>query len=358
MRAAVYHGTRDIRVEEWPDPTPSAGELVLEVHAAGICGTDAHEYEVGPIQYPISRAHPVTGHIGPMIPGHEVSGRVVAVGADVSRFQVGEVVVSGGGISCGTCPRCVAGRTNLCLRYATIGLQRHGGLAEFCAVPAATCVSVAPYGLPEDTAALAQPMAIAHHSMRQGDPRPGERVLVIGAGGIGAFLSFGLVRENTEVLVVDKDAERLQVVKNLGVAQAVAVDAIDDLLAREGAPTLVYEVTGTRGGLDSALRFVEPGGRVVLVGLHNEPAPVDLRALTLNELKLIGTMAHVCAVDLPAALDLLSRREQSWVDIAPLALGLDRLIDDGIRPLVERRSAQIKTLIDPSVVGSRPTRHG
>jgi (R,R)-butanediol dehydrogenase / meso-butanediol dehydrogenase / diacetyl reductase len=346
-------------VEQWPDPTPDPDEVVLEVHAAGICGTDASEYADGPIQYPIDRRHPVTGHSGPMIPGHELGGRVVARGAAVTDPGEGDLVVSGAGISCNTCRRCRAGRTNLCLRYATIGLQRHGGLAQFCAVPASTCVRVAPFELSEDTAALAQPMAIAHHSMTRGQPAPGERVLVIGAGGIGAFLTFALAQLGTEVLAADLRNERLDTAKVLGAADAVQAQEPDALIeqvrSRHHQPVVVYEVTGTLAGLEAARALVEPGGRIVAVGLHDRPRQVDLRALTLDEISIVGTMAHVCARDLPAALVLLRQRGRPWTDVAPVALALDQLVPDGIIPLVEGRSTRIKTLIDPWVARARPT---
>ena len=130
MKAAVYHGARDIRVEEVPDPSPAAGELLLEVHAAGICGTDVGEWLHGPVSYALA-GHAVTGHTGPMIPGHELSGRVVATGAGVEGFAPGAVVATGAGISCGECFQCRAGLTNLCLRYSTVGLDRDGGLAQY-----------------------------------------------------------------------------------------------------------------------------------------------------------------------------------------------------------------------------------
>ena len=359
LKAAIYYGRADIRVEAWPDPTPGPDEVVLEVHAAGICGTDANEYADGPIQYPIDRRHPVTGHAGPMIPGHELGGRVVGRGAAVSDLAEGDLVVSGAGISCGTCQRCRAGRTNLCLRYATIGLQRHGGLAQYCAVPASTCVQVAPYELSEDTAALAQPMAIAHHSMTRGQPGPGDHVLVIGAGGIGAFLTFALAQLGTEVLVADLKRERLETAQGLGASGVIQAQEpsvlIDEVRSLDHQPVVVYEVTGTQGGLEAARALVQPGGRIVAVGLHDQPREVNLRYLTLDEISIVGTMAHVCARDLPAALDLLRRRDRPWVDVAPVALALDQLVPDGIIPLVEGRSTRIKTLIDPWAVEARPT---
>jgi (R,R)-butanediol dehydrogenase / meso-butanediol dehydrogenase / diacetyl reductase len=359
VKAAIYYGRADIRVDRWPDPTPGPDEVVLEVHAAGICGTDASEYAEGPLQYPIETRHPVTGHVGPMIPGHELCGRVVARGPLVTGMSEGDLVVSGAGISCSSCPRCRVGQTNLCDRYATIGLQRHGGLAEFCAVPAGTCVQVAPFELSEDTAALAQPMAIAHHSMTRGHPAPGEHVVVFGAGGIGTFLTFALAQLGADVWVADANPDRLRTAKDLGAADVVqakeTAELVDAVRAREHEPVLIYEVTGTTTGLEAAGALIEPGGRIVAVGLHDRSRLIDLRRLTLGEISLIGTMAHVCAQDLPAALDLLGRRDAGWRDVAPEALSLEQLVPDGILPLVEGRSSRIKTLIDPWAAQARPT---
>src|SRR2546425_12434082 len=105
MKAAVYYGARDIRVEDVPDPAPAPGELLLEIHAAGICGTDVGEYVHGPVSYAVDGSS-ATGHRGRLIPGHELSGRVLAVGAGAGEFPVGAVVASGAGISCGACFQC------------------------------------------------------------------------------------------------------------------------------------------------------------------------------------------------------------------------------------------------------------
>lgn len=218
MRAAVYYGKTDVRIEAVADPEPERGELLLEVHAAGICGTDLGEYVDGPTSYAV-HGHPITQHSGPLIPGHEFSGRVVAVGKDVKDFAVGTVVSTGAGISCGTCFQCERGRTNLCLEYSTIGLHRHGGLAQYCAAPAAICLDIAPYQLDEETAALAQPMAIAVHSLGRGRPTTGGQVLILGAGGIGAFLVYAAAQMDMHVTVADVDPERLAVARSLGASE-------------------------------------------------------------------------------------------------------------------------------------------
>jgi (R,R)-butanediol dehydrogenase/meso-butanediol dehydrogenase/diacetyl reductase len=358
VRAAVYHGRRDIRVEEAADPVPGRGEVLLEVSVTGICGTDATEFAHGPRMFPIETRHTASGHLGPMIPGHELAGRVVELGPAVSGLAVGDEVASGAGVWCGVCARCRSGRLNLCTRYWTIGLQRDGGLAQRCAVPAITCVRAADVGLAGDVLGLAQPMAIAVHSMRRGRAAAGETALVIGVGGIGAFLVHALASTGVEVVVSDLDPERRAIALDLGAA--VAVDpreqALPDLVRERGLDVAVaYEVTGTVAGLAAATACLPSGGRLVVIGLHEQPREVDLRHVTLAEQEVIGTNAHACDVDLPEALRLLAARERGWRDIAPVAISLDRLVDDGLLPLVEGRSRRIKALVDPWAATTRDT---
>jgi (R,R)-butanediol dehydrogenase/meso-butanediol dehydrogenase/diacetyl reductase len=358
MRAAVFHDRGDVRIESVDDPAPGPGELLLRISATGICGTDAHEFAHGPAMFPIHERHAVTGHKGPMIPGHELAGRVAALGAGVTGFAEGELVVSGAGISCGRCWQCGRGRTNLCESYSSVGLQRDGGLAQFCAVPVSTCVSAERYGLAEDTAALAQPMAIATHAMRRGRLESGEDAVVVGAGGIGAFLTFAVAETGARVVVLDVDEERLAQARLLGAAFAWRPsEGVGDLVADEGVkPAVVYEVSGTPAGLRTALDLLPPGGRLVLVGLQPGTLDEPLRAFTLVEHEVLGTNAHVLAADLPEALRLLASRREPWSDVAPVALSLDRLVPEGIEPLVARRSTRIKTIVDPWTEQTRPTR--
>jgi (R,R)-butanediol dehydrogenase / meso-butanediol dehydrogenase / diacetyl reductase len=356
MKAAVYHGPYDIRIEEMPDPELAPGELLLEIHAAGICGTDVGEYLHGPVSY-ATNGHHVTGHHGPLIPGHEFSGRVVEVAPDVEGFELGTVVASGAGISCGECRQCLAGRTNLCVRYSTVGLQRHGALAEYCAVPASTCIAVEALGLDEETAALGQPMSIGVHSFRRGRVRAGEDVVVVGAGGIGAFLTYAAAASGATVTVVDLEPERLELAAALGAANTVLASPEQTLAGvvaeHRLAPAAVYEVTGNETVFRQAFDAVPPGGRLVVVGLQDEPRLVDLRSVTLREIELIGTNAHVVGDDLPEALRLLASRHSDWSDVAPTVIPLSELVSDGLQPMAEGRSTRIKTLVDPWASASR-----
>ncbi len=358
MRAAVFHDRNDIRIKDLPVPEPRPGEALVRVGAVGICGTDAHEYSHGPFMFPIHDRHPVTGHVGPMVPGHELAGTIEMLGPDVDDFALGDLVVSGAGISCGDCLWCIRGRTNLCARYASVGLQRNGGLAEFCTVPVSTLVIADPYGLTPDAAALGQPMAIAVHAMRRGRLEPGQTAVIIGVGGIGAFLTYAAVEVGATVISSDLDPDRLAIATRLGATHSIdpragsVMQVLDDVAM---FPDVVYEVTGTAAGIKAAFEAAQRGSRIVAVGLHGEHRNLDVRDLSLREVELIGTNAHVCADDLPEALRLLASRRDPWSDIAPVALSLDRLVRDGLEPLADGRTAHIKTLVDPWATAMRPT---
>jgi (R,R)-butanediol dehydrogenase/meso-butanediol dehydrogenase/diacetyl reductase len=357
MKAARYHGRLDIRIEDLPIPAPSADELLVQVTAVGICGTDAGEFANGPTLFPIDRPHAVTGHCGPMVPGHEFAGIVAGVGRDVTGFAEGDLITSGAGVSCGACRACRAGRTNLCARYFTIGLNRDGALAEFTTVPASACLNVARRHLSGDVAALAQPMSIAVHAMRRGDPGEGDAVVVIGAGGIGSFLVHAAARAGADVTALDLDADRLAVAGELGAAATVQTArdaALDEVLAAlPSVPTVIYECTGVPAAVRAAIDAVEQGGRVVVVGLHKHPVPIDLLGISLNEKEVVGTLAHVFAADLGDAVDLLEDGSALWPRVAPTVVPLDDLVDKGLRPMVEGGATPIKLLLDPRIDRAR-----
>ena len=187
MKAAVYHAAGDVRIEERDVPTPVAGEALIKVLRSGMCGTDASEYKSGPKIFATQTKHPVSGHHGPMILGHEFIGEIVGDIDSASGFTTGDLVASGAGISCGTCQRCLEMRTNLCEKYVTLGLNRDGGMAEYVAVPTSTLVKI-PAGLSLDAAGIAQPLAVGLHAARRAGVRDGDKVLLIGAGAIGTFV--------------------------------------------------------------------------------------------------------------------------------------------------------------------------
>jgi (R,R)-butanediol dehydrogenase/meso-butanediol dehydrogenase/diacetyl reductase len=342
VRAAVFHGPRDVRVENVPEPAPAAqGGVVLEVIRAAICGTDAAEWDHGPI---LCRPGVVLGH--------EFVGRVVDVGADVTALHVGDRVVSGAGISCGRCFWCLRRRTNLCAEYRTLGLQVDGGLAEYVASPASIC-RVVPDACDDDAAAMTQPLAVALHALSRVAQGPDETVAVIGAGGIGSFIIAGASRSarETGVVAIDIDPERLATASALGASETADANGRDlaQLLLElsDGAGfDIVIEASGAPLAPSAAIAGARRGGRVLFVGLHSTPRELDLTGTILREIDIVTTVAHVCDADIPAALELLSETDIAAVTAGP-RISLDALVEEGLRPLAERRALG-KILVSPS----------
>jgi (R,R)-butanediol dehydrogenase / meso-butanediol dehydrogenase / diacetyl reductase len=235
-------------------------------------------------------------------------------------------------------------------------LQRTGGLAQYCAVPASTCLSAAAFGLSGDTAGLAQPMSIAVHAVGRGRLQAGERALIIGAGGIGAFATWVATSRGAHVTVCDLDEHRLASAKGLGADAVVRLGRDGDLAALlDGGPwDVVYEISGSGGGARTATTAVATGGRIVVVGLQHDAVQVDFRRLALSEITITGTNAHVCGDDLPAALELLAARNGGWADIAPEVLPLDEVGPHGLDPMAARLPVPIKVLVDPWASERRP----
>src|SRR4051794_1218762 len=254
-----------------------------------MCGTDATDWKTGPKTFPVNRRHPVTGHEGPMVIGHEFVGEVVEQGEGTTT-PVGARVASGAGVSCGECDRCRQGRTNLCRAYYTLGLNAAGGLAEFVAVPESTLVPV-PEGLSPDAAGLAQPLAVGLHAARRSGARDGDHVVLIGAGAIGTFVLAGLRSlADVDLTVVDFPGSRLERATRLGADRVVeagpdAPARVRDALGGAGAD-VVIEASGAPGQLDVAIGLARPGGTVLQVGLPSSRQEIDVWSLVMREITI------------------------------------------------------------------------
>ncbi|GGZ21219.1 zinc-dependent alcohol dehydrogenase [Streptomyces poonensis] len=333
MLAAVYHGQRDVRVQQWDDPLPPGPEEVqLQVLRASLCGTDVDEFVSGPHLVPLNSPHAASGRRGPVVLGHEIVGRVVAAGTDVNQFGAGDVVVPGSGVSCGLCRWCAEGRTNLCERYYTVGLHVDGGLAERVNVPARICRPVG--SMTEDVAIMAQPLAVALHAVRGTGARTGARVVVIGLGGIGALIVAACSARGIGTIAVDVSRARLETAERLGASLLVDASCEDAAavirrVTRGYGADIVIEASGARQGLGLAMNAVCRGGHVQLVGLHRDPSPLDLTRLVLDEIRISTSKVHVCHEDLPEALAMLAAHPHIASRTADRVIGLRDVVTQG-----------------------------
>ena len=284
MRAAVYHGRRELAVEEVPVPELGEHDVLLEVSHCGICGSDLHFVLEG------------WGRPG-SVEGHEFSGRVVAVGPDVARWQVGDELIGGPTPRCGECEPCRAGRPSLCVARNTPGMSVHkdGAFAEFVRVHEDALLRI-PDGLDIRDAALAEPLAVALHGLTQGRVEAGQRILVTGAGPIGTLsIAAARARGVADIVVSEPHPRRRALAEALG---AVAIEP--DALVTPTSPgdivtdpfDVVLECSGHRAAMESALGQLRRGGTLVLVGAGIHPPRFDPNRILLNELEIRGSFVY------------------------------------------------------------------
>ena len=328
------------------------GDVTLAVEWVGICGTDREEWRSGPHWMQVDELHPLTGQVAPITLGHEVSGRVVAVGEDVTHLQPGTLVAVDGLIPCGDCWWCERHLSPLCASLGSIGMHADGGLADLLQTRAQGCIPV-PEHVASDTAALAEPVAVAIRGLRRGRFESGESVVVFGAGMVGlaavvAARSYGA----RHIQVVAPSASRRELAASLGADETI--DSGDpDLLARLHAldgsrgPDMAIEASGASAAVQQAIEAPRRGGRTVIVGFPPAPTEVDLFALAVAERELIGSLSHVWDEDFRAAVELLARGTLTAEQVVVARIPLEETVAIGFERTDWKALPGAKVLVSP-----------
>ncbi|WP_276260548.1 2,3-butanediol dehydrogenase [Haloglomus litoreum] len=355
MRAAVYHGRRDVRIEA-VDPRPvGPTDVAVDIAYCGICGSDVHEYAAGPIAIPADEPHPLTGETLPLTLGHEFSGTVREVGEDVERVAAGDRVTVNPAIWCGDCKFCQRGDHNLCVTGGSIGLAGWGGgLAERAVVPASQVVPV-PAGVGLDDAALAEPYAVALHAVRRSRLRAGDDAAVFGAGPIGLGVAqLARLAGANRLFVSEPAAGRRSVAGELGArtldpAETDPVGHVSGLT--DGGVAVAFEAAGAEPALRDAVRTTDRGGEVVLISVFEEEIAIQPNFVMMAERSLVGSIAYgtgprAAAGEFAAVLDMLA---DGRLDPEPLVtdrIDLDDVVADGFEALIDP-DGQVKILVSP-----------
>lgn len=345
MRAAVYYGRQDLRLEEVPEPQPQRGEVKLRVLYNGICGSDLHEYYEGPITTR-SEPHPLTGIANPVILGHELSGEVVALGPEVQDLRVGDRVAVEPVETCGHCLYCLSGQYNHCGLLAFHGYNRAGGgLAQFTVVRRSMAHKLPP-GMTGRQGALIEPMAIAWRTAERCRVEAGQTAVIHGAGPIGIGVYFTLRRRGVRVIMSDPAASRRQVLRGLGVESVLdpkdcdVVSAIKDLTGGRGADASI-DAAGVPAAFAAALHGTAVDGTCVVVAIHTRPLEIHPMDILMSEARITGVALSCNAF--PAVIAEMAAGaypEGGWVESIPF----ESLIDRGFERL--HRQEGTKILVD------------
>ena len=289
MRAAVLHAARDLRVEAVADVAPGPHEVEVRIEAGGICGSDLHYYHDGGFGTVRLRE--------PMILGHEIAGTVTRVGAEVTSVTPGTRVAVNPSRPCGRCRYCQEGRQNHCLDMRFYGSAMRfphvqGGFREMLVCDAAQAVPVAA-AMSAAQAAFAEPFAVCLHAVNRAGPLLGKRVLVTGAGPIGALTVIAARRAGAlEIVATDVAGAPLAAARKVGADQAINVTEKDALMrygADKGHFDVMFEASGNAAALAGGLAVVRPTGIVVQIGIAGGEMTLPMNLMVAKELELRGT---------------------------------------------------------------------
>jgi len=336
-RAAVMHGVHDVRMEERPVPEPGPKEVLVEIKAVGVCGSDVHYYEEGRIGTFVVRE--------PLILGHESMGTVAGLGPESTKHEIGDRVTLEPGIPDGTCRECRAGRYNLCPNvrfFATPPID--GAFANYVTIHEDFAFTL-PDELSDNAGALMEPLSVGIWSCRKAGVRAGDRVLVTGAGPIGLLaMQVALASGATEVTVTDVARERLDLARKTGATRVVNV--AEEPLAEAGIEAdALIECSGNERALDDGIHCLRPAGTAVVVGMGpGETANVPLAYVQTQEIWLTGTFRY--ANTYPTAISLAATGRVNLDAIVTGHFGLEET--DSALQASKKDPANVKPMVLPN----------
>jgi D-arabinitol dehydrogenase (NADP+) len=309
VRAAYYQALHEIDVRDAPEPEAGPNDILIRVHACGICGTDRHIYD-GDFGGPF-----------PLIGGHELAGEVVAVGDEVlDDIRPGERVAVNPNVFCGSCFFCKRGEVNHCLRWSAIGVTRDGGFADYVVAPASNVYPVSE--MEYEVAAFIEPLSCVVYGVKRLEIPLGANALIYGAGPIG-LLMLQLVRHGgaSEIVVVDLKQDKLDLAATLGANAGVVADPDADETLREISPLgfdVVVDCTGVPSVVEHMFTQVRNNGKLLFFGVNPTESRVQLSPYDVyrKDLTIYGSFALRYTFG-----DALALLESGAVDVAPLLTG-------------------------------------
>ncbi|MDQ1013580.1 zinc-dependent alcohol dehydrogenase [Streptomyces afghaniensis] len=283
--AVRYLAARTLDTAPAESPPPGPGQVEIAPAYVGICGTDLHIFH-GDMDARVAV---------PAVLGHEMSGRIVRVGAGVEGWSPGDAVTVMPLRWDDTCPACQAGHRHICQHLDFIGIDSPGAMQQRWAVPATTLVRL-PGSLPLDHAALVEPTAVAVHDVGRAQVRDGEKAVVVGGGPVGILIALVARAAGADVRVVELSPHRRRLAEELGLATwDPGADDMPELVRQwtgDAGADVAFEVSGAQGGVDTAVEVLGVRGRLCLVAIHARPREVNLHRFFWRELTLVGARLY------------------------------------------------------------------
>jgi (R,R)-butanediol dehydrogenase/meso-butanediol dehydrogenase/diacetyl reductase len=354
MKAAVFYGPRDVRLEDVQEPEVRPGSVKVKVDWCGICGTDLHEYLAGPIFIPpVGSPHPITGETLPLTLGHEFAGEVVAVGDDSDGISTGDVVAIEPVFRCGECAACRRGATNLCEKLGFYGLMGGGGgMSEYAVVPS-YMIHKLPEGLTSEQGALVEPIAVGLRAVRRAQFREGQSALVFGGGPIGAVTVQCLKAMGAgQIMVAEVSEARKKKALEIGADAVIdpteedVVEKVRELTDGEGVEHS-FDAAGIQQTLQTALHATRKGGMVTIISIWEGPVQINPNDIVLSELNVAGTICYT-PEDFSDTISMLKDGSIETEGIITERIPLSDVIEGGFKELVDHKDRHVKILVRSS----------
>ncbi|KAI0403172.1 GroES-like protein [Xylaria palmicola] len=356
MRALRYHGPKDLRLEQVPEPKCDPSRVKIRPAFVGICGTDLHEYHTQTFIPRRGAPHALSQETAPIVLGHEFSGTVVKVGSDVpssADLKVGDRVAVLPLLYCGTCVPCKDGYPNCCVTKGFLGLSGGGGgLSDFVCVAPEVVFKLAD-NISMEVGALVEPLAVAWHAVSESGIQPGQASLVFGAGPIGlAVIQCLKAMGAGEIIAVEVAARRKEFAKQFGASHVLdptqldVTEAARELTGGQGPP-VAFECAGVLSSLESATHAVRNRGTVVHVAVWEAPVPFNPNSLVLFEKRFVGSLCYRWC-DFSSVIDALREGRLTPESMITRKIPIDRVVEDGIDALINEKHKHIKIVVDLS----------
>ena len=350
MYGLVYHGNKNVRLENVPEPEPDRNEVKIKIDFCGICATDIEEYEFGPKFISFDTPHPLTQSKVPLIIGHEITGTIVSLGANVTNVKIGTKIVLDGTISCMKCNQCTSGKTTQCHSLGTVGFSQNGGLAEYLTWPAAKIIEIPPE-VSSKEAALTEPTSVAHHAIQQGEISSNETIVILGVGTIG-LLSLQIAKSiGSKVVAIDQNKMKLEMAKKLGADEIIdsSKENVSESLQKltVSGPDVVID---TAGGIETSIKateWVRSGGRVVLVAIYTSTPKYDFNTIVAKEIQVLGSLGYNIN-DVKAAINLIAQKKVLTKPLISEIIGIDKVLSYGYPKMLAESKDIFRILVDPS----------
>jgi len=353
MKAAQFYGKADVRVTDVPKPEPKENDVLIDIEWCGICGSDLHEYIMGPMAIPSKKPHPLTNAVLPVTMGHEFCGRVVSAPSN-SSFRPGQSVMVDPRLYCNSCTRCTAHATNACRSWGFHGLSGDGGGFSDSIAIDASMVHALPESVPLELVALIEPLAVAWHAVRMSgrDDFAGESALILGGGPVGIAVLFVLRAKGIkQVFVSEPTARRAE--QNRELADAVFNPAKEnvgekcvEMTGGEGVG-YVFDCAGIQRALDDGMGALRHRGVYVNVAGWETPMTIPLHALMFKETRVIGSLAYDDRDFKETVQAFVEGRFKGVEKMVTSRIHLDDVPEKGFEELVKNRDEHIKILVTP-----------